>query len=165
MDSRLDDASLSDLARAVANRLTVGGQRLAVAESCTGGWVAKLCTDLAGSSQWFECGLVTYSNEAKVKFLDVAEATLTVSGAVSEPVAAQMALGAVMRSGADYALAITGIAGPGGGSPEKPVGTVCFGWVIGPDRVETEQHWFQGNRDQVRRASVYQALAGLLQRL
>ncbi len=165
MDSRLDDASLSDLASAVANRLTVGGQRLTVAESCTGGWVAKLCTDLAGSSQWFECGLVTYSNEAKVNLLDVAEATLAVSGAVSEPVAAQMARGALMRSGADYALAITGIAGPGGGSPEKPVGTVCFGWAIGPDRVETEQHWFQGDRDQVRRASVYQALAGLLQRL
>lgn len=165
MNHPLDDAALTDLASTLAMRLSGAGRRLVVAESCTGGWVAKTCTDLAGSSEWFEAGWVTYSNAAKVKLLGVSQASLERWGAVSEQVAYEMAAGSVSRAAADYAVSITGIAGPGGGSPEKPVGTVCFGWAMGVDRVETEQHWFEGDRDKVRRASVYQALAGLLQRL
>ncbi len=165
MEQTHNDQVLAQHAFALASALKAGGQRLALAESCTGGWVAKLCTDLAGSSNWFERGFVTYSNEAKHELLGVDAHLIEQQGAVSEPVAAQMAVGAQQRARVDCAISITGIAGPGGGSPDKPVGTVCFGWVLADGVVETERHLFSGDRDAIRRASVAQALVGLLERL
>jgi len=165
MKTRNDDDALAMLAAAVAAELKAHGRRLVTAESCTGGWIAKVCTDLAGSSDWFERGLVTYSNEAKQSLLGVRAADIARHGAVSETVAAAMALGAVASSHADYSVAVTGIAGPGGGSPDKPVGTVCFGWALPEERIETERRLFSGDRDEIRRASVAAALSGLLERL
>lgn len=165
MEQTHNDQVLAEHAFALASTLKAGGQTLALAESCTGGWVAKLCTDLAGSSNWFERGFVTYSNEAKQELLGVDAQLIEQQGAVSEPVAAQMALGGQQRARVNCAIAITGIAGPGGGSPDKPVGTVCFGWVLGDGVVETERHLFGGDRDAIRRASVARALIGLLERL
>ena len=137
------------------------GQTLATAESCTGGWVAQAVTSVAGSSEWFERGYVTYSNAAKRESLGVSKKTLLRYGAVSEPTAREMARGALKRSRADIALAITGIAGPGGGLPGKPVGTVCFAWAQGR-RVRAETHRFKGGRGSVRRQSVVHALRGVL---
>jgi len=165
MNPAHNDQVLAEHAFAVANALKTSGQKLALAESCTGGWVAKVCTDLAGSSAWFERGFVTYSNEAKHDSLGVETSLIITEGAVSEAVAAQMALGAQSRARVDCAISITGVAGPGGGSPEKPVGTVCFGWVLADGVVETERHLFGGERDAIRRASVVRALGGLLERL
>jgi len=159
------DKVLAELASAVAQALLFQGKTMAAAESCTGGWVAKLCTDLAGSSSWFERGWVTYGNAAKTDLLGVSPGILAQHGAVSEQVAAQMASGGLHAAPVDCVVSITGIAGPSGGSPDKPVGTVCFGWAFDHGLVETERHWFEGGRDQVRRASVYQALTGLLDRL
>ena len=165
MIKRNDDEALAMFTAALAAELKVQGRRLVTAESCTGGWIAKLCTDLAGSSAWFERGLVTYSNEAKQELLDVSASRLYRFGAVSEEVAADMAAGALASSRADYALSVTGIAGPDGGSPDKPVGTVCFGWALPDDLVETERHRFAGDRDAVRRSTIVTALSGLLDRL
>lgn len=133
---------------------------MATAESCTGGMVAAACTTLAGSSAWFERGFVTYSNEAKTELLGVPEDLLTAQGAVSEPVARAMALGAVQRSRAQVSLAVTGIAGPGGGSAAKPVGTVWFGWCV--DGVaHTQGLRFEGDRAAVRTATAAHALVRL----
>lgn len=165
MTNRHDDEALNWLAVAVAAEMKAHGRMLATAESCTGGWIAKLCTDLAGSSAWFERGLVSYSNEAKQELLGVKASEIYRFGAVSEEVAAAMARGAVERSRADCAVAVSGIAGPDGGSPDKPVGTVCFGWAMPGDVVETEIHLFSGDREEVRRATVVAALEGLLLRL
>ncbi len=162
---KYDDETLGLLTAALAAELKVQGRRLVSAESCTGGWIAKLCTDLAGSSAWFERGLVSYSNEAKQDLLGVPAARIARFGAVSEEVAADMARGALANSRADLAVAVTGIAGPDGGSPDKPVGTVCFGWAWSDDRVETERYRFAGNRDAVRRATIVTALQGLLDRI
>ncbi len=162
---RNDDEALSMLVTALAAELKMLGRRLVTAESCTGGWIAKICTDLPGSSEWFERGLVTYSNEAKADLLSVRPGDLHRFGAVSEEVAAAMARGAVANSRADVALSVTGIAGPDGGTPEKPVGTVCFGWALPDDVVETERHRLIGNREEIRRASAAMALQGLLERL
>lgn len=162
---RIDDEALSLRASALAAELKAHGRRLVTAESCTGGWIAKVCTDLAGSSDWFERGLVTYSNDAKMSLLGVRAADLHRFGAVSEEVAAAMAMGAVRNSDADYAVSVSGIAGPGGGSPEKPVGTVCFGWALSDDTAESETCLFAGDRDAIRRQSVAHALDGLLARL
>lgn len=157
-----NDSVLQDLAAALAAELKAHGRRLVTAESCTGGWVAKVCTDLPGSSEWFERGFITYSNEAKRELLGVPAVTLERYGAVSEAVAKSMAEGALSRSSADYAAAVTGIAGPDGGSPEKPVGTVCFGWA-GPDSaLITETCLFSGDREAVRRQTVAHVLRGLL---
>ncbi len=157
-------SALEALAAEVGAQLAANGQRLATAESCTGGWVAQCLTAVAGSSAWFERGFVTYSNDAKQEMLGVGADTLAVWGAVSETAAAAMAAGALQRSHADWALAITGVAGPGGGSPEKPVGTICFAWA-GPDgRCDTETCRFDGNRAGIRSRSVEHALNGLLQR-
>jgi nicotinamide-nucleotide amidase len=157
----MTDLEIDDLAVRVGAFLSARGWMLATAESCTGGWVAEAVTSVAGSSAWFERGFVTYSNAAKASMLGVAEATLAAHGAVSEPVAAEMATGARTHSRAQVALAITGVAGPGGGSPGKPVGTVCFGWSwIGGQRVETRH--FAGDRREVRRQSVILALVQLL---
>ena len=140
---------------------------LVTAESCTGGMIAAACTDLAGSSAWFERGFVTYSNAAKTELLGVDPALLRQQGAVSEPVARAMALGALAHSQAQVALAVTGIAGPGGGSPDKPVGTVWFGFAV-PGQVTTEVRHFAGDRAAVRLATVQHALrrvAELLQQV
>jgi nicotinamide-nucleotide amidase len=165
MTTRHDDEALVMLAAAAAAELKAHGRMLATAESCTGGWIAKLCTDLPGSSEWFERGLVTYSNEAKQELLGVKASDIHRFGAVSEEVAAAMARGAVEHSGADIAISTSGIAGPDGGTPDKPVGTVCFGWALPDDVVETEVHLFPGDRDEVRRATVAVAFEGLLRRL
>ena len=148
----------------IAARLLARGQMLATAESCTGGMIAAACTDLSGSSQWFERGFVSYSNEAKSELLGVPPALIAEHGAVSEPVARAMAAGAVAHSRARVAVAVTGVAGPTGGSPAKPVGTVWFGWAT-PAGTFTEHQRFDGDRAAVRAATVRHALAGLLQRL
>jgi len=154
---------LEQLAVDLGRCLQSAGHWLSTAESCTGGWIAKCITDVPGSSGWFERGLVTYSNAAKQELLGVQAATLTAEGAVSEAVAREMAHGAVERSHASLALAVTGIAGPGGGSAAKPVGTVCFGWAL-PNCLEAETCVFSGDRLQVRRQAAEHALRGLLQR-
>ena len=153
------------LVDALAVRLAGRGWTLATAESCTGGWIAKCCTDRAGSSAWFERGFVTYSDRAKRDLLGVEAGVLQREGAVSGVVARQMAEGARRRAGVDVALAVTGIAGPSGGSADKPVGTVWFGWVIGAEAAEVEMVLFSGNREAVRRQTVAHALDGLLARL
>ncbi len=137
---------------------------LATAESCTGGMIASACTDLAGSSAWFERGFVTYSNEAKAELLGVPPALIAEHGAVSEPVARAMAAGAVARSQAQVSVAVTGVAGPTGGSAAKPVGTVWFAWSVG-GVVSSEVQRFAGDRAAVRAATVAHALAQLLVRL
>ncbi len=150
----------------LAERLLAGGRRLVTAESCTGGWIAKACTDLPGSSRWFLGGAVTYSDELKMKLLGVRRETLALHGAVSEAVVREMAAGALERLGGEEAVAVSGVAGPDGGSAEKPVGTVWFGWARrGADGVElrTEIQHFPGPRDAVRRAAVERAVAGLVE--
>lgn len=134
---------------------------LATAESCTGGGVAEAITDIAGSSAWFDCGFVTYSNHAKMQLLQVPESTLAAHGAVSDETAAAMCQGAIANSKASVALSTTGIAGPDGAVSGKPVGTVYFGWAIG-DRVTTQRMQFSGDRQAVREQSVAHALQGLL---
>lgn len=137
---------------------------MATAESCTGGLIAGACTDLSGSSDWFERGFVTYSNRAKTDLLGVPAASIDAHGAVSEPVARAMADGALAHAPVQYAVAVTGIAGPTGGSADKPVGTVWFGWAT-PDGTFTECRLFTGDRAAVRQATVRHALQGLLARL
>lgn len=165
MNRPADDAGLAHLATALAQQLKAHGRMFAAAESCTGGWISKVCTDLAGSSAWFERGLITYSNRAKAEMLGVKPVTLERYGAVSEMVAAEMARGARTAAHVDYAVAVTGIAGPDGGSPGKPVGTVCFGWVGPEDEPETETMLFDGDRESIRRQTVAHALDGLLGRV
>lgn len=158
------DAALEQLSRAVGAALLTRGWRLGTAESCTGGWLAAALTAIAGSSTWYEGGVVSYSNALKIKLLDVAPELLATHGAVSEPVAAAMAVTARRELRVDMAVAVTGIAGPGGGSAEKPVGLVCFAWATA-GRVEAESYHFHGDRDQVREQAVRHALTGVLQRL
>lgn len=135
---------------------------LVTAESCTGGWVAQAVTSVAGSSDWFERGYVTYSNAAKREELGVASATLQRHGAVSEATARAMAQGALRNGKGTLALAITGVAGPGGGTPQKPVGMVCFAWAQGR-KIRSETVRFEGGRESVRRQSVIHALRGILE--
>jgi nicotinamide-nucleotide amidase len=160
----MSDADLTALAADLGERLAAAGLVLVTAESCTGGWIAKCMTDIAGSSGWLDCGFVSYSNAAKQEMLGVNAATLALDGAVSEPVVQQMAEGAMGRSAAQVAVAVSGIAGPGGGSAEKPVGMVCFGFAL-PDGVSTETRHFAGDRDAVRRQSVRHALSRLIELL
>jgi nicotinamide-nucleotide amidase len=159
------DAELRRLSEAVGQALLECQLMLATAESCTGGWVASVITATAGSSQWYERGFVTYSNAAKIDMLGVAESTLADAGAVSEATAAEMAAGALAHSRASISVAITGIAGPSGGSPGKPVGTVCFAWCRAEQAAVSETGQFHGDREQIRRQAVVQALQGLLARL
>jgi nicotinamide-nucleotide amidase len=159
------DAELARLVDSLAAALSGRGWMLATAESCTGGWIAKCCTDRAGSSAWFEGGVVSYSNRAKRDLLGVDAGTLEREGAVSRAVALQMAAGARSRCDAQAALAVTGIAGPDGGSQDKPVGTVWFGWAVGERPAESEVVVFAGGREAVRRQTVAHALQGLLDRL
>jgi nicotinamide-nucleotide amidase len=149
------------LARRVGAALGAAGERLVTAESCTGGWVAQAATSVAGSSAWFDRGFVTYSNEAKREMLGVPARTLLRHGAVSEPTARAMVKGALRRSRGSIALAITGIAGPGGGTRHKPVGTVCFAWARGR-KMRSETRRFAGGRNRVRRQSVLHALNEVL---
>ncbi len=159
------DADLRALAARLGDALHARHHRLATAESCTGGWVAKVLTDIPGSSGWFERGFVTYSNEAKEDMLGVPAEILARCGAVSEETVRAMAEGALANSHADHAVAVSGIAGPGGAVPGKPVGTVCFAWAGGgrPAAVRTER--FDGDREAVRRQAVERALGGVLARL
>jgi nicotinamide-nucleotide amidase len=155
------DKELFDLSERVGRRLLAAGRRLATAESCTAGWVAKALTDIAGSSQWFECGFVTYSNAAKMRDVGVSARTLADHGAVSEATVREMAAGALRVSGADIAVAISGIAGPDGGTPAKPVGTVWFGIASRQGdaiSIVCEVQLFEGDRELVRRRSVERAL-------
>ena len=152
---------IGKIASQVGRRLKASRSMLVTAESCTGGWVAQGVTSVAGSSEWFERGYVTYSNAAKREALGVAKGTLARHGAVSEQAARAMALGALRRGRGTIALAITGVAGPGGGAPGKPVGTVCFGWAQGR-RIRTETKRFKGGRASVRRQSAVHALKGML---
>lgn len=156
-----DDALVS-LAAELGAALKQHDWTLALAESCTGGWAAQTVTAIPGSSAWFDRGFVTYSNDAKTEMLGVEPETLLHYGAVSEETARAMALGALQHSHAHIAAAITGIAGPDGGSAEKPVGTVCFAWASAGGIAHTATHHFAGDRQAVRRQSVEAALRGLL---
>lgn len=150
------EATLSHIAAALQRR----GWMLATAESCTGGMIAAACTDLAGSSQWFERGFVSYSNAAKIDLLGVPPALVAQHGAVSEPVARAMAEGAIQHSLAQVSVAVTGIAGPSGASPGKPVGTVWLAWCVG-GQLHSERQHFAGDRATVRAATLHHALAQL----
>ncbi|GAB3627199.1 damage-inducible protein CinA [Pandoraea terrae] len=155
---------LHQLAVKVGNRLREERLLLATAESCTGGMVAAAVTDISGSSNWFERGFITYSNQAKTEMIGVPADLIDRHGAVSEPVARAMAEGALINSRAQVALSVTGVAGPGGGTADKPVGMVCFGWSNRiATRVETKQ--FKGDRAQVRSQAAQYALRGLLELL
>lgn len=153
---------MEKLSRTLGERLKSAGAMLVTAESCTGGWVAEAVTSVAGSSDWFERGFVAYSNDAKRELLGVRPETLSQHGAVSEETAREMARGALERSRGTLALAVTGIAGPGGGSTAKPVGMVCFAWA-GKGLLRSETRNFGGDRESVRRQSVIRALEGVLQ--
>jgi nicotinamide-nucleotide amidase len=161
------DQDLARLAARVGRHLLDTRRGVATAESCTGGWIAKALTDIAGSSQWFIEGFVTYSNESKVQRLGVSPAVLRRHGAVSETTVRAMAAGALRRTGAQLAVAVTGIAGPGGAVPGKPVGTVWIGWAQRRGRgmrVGVQLRHFRGDREAVRRKTVRAALEGLLAR-
>jgi len=155
---------MMELAQRVGAALKARGLTLVTAESCTGGWVAMALTAVAGSSDWFERGYVTYSNAAKREDLGVREATLRGHGAVSEETAREMAAGALKKGAGQVALALTGVAGPTGGTPEKPVGTVCFAWTDG-SKMRSETKCFGGGRESVRRQSVVHALTQVLELL
>jgi nicotinamide-nucleotide amidase len=158
----MNDREIELLAAKLGERLLAHRWRVATAESCTGGLVAGAITAIAGSSDWFDRGFVTYSNGAKRALLDVAESVLLAYGAVSEPTAIAMAEGALQRSDAALTVAITGIAGPGGGTPEKPVGMVCFAWAQNGAATISRTHYLSGDRTAVRQASVAIALRGLI---
>jgi nicotinamide-nucleotide amidase len=160
----LEVVLMSEIASELADKLTALGWMMATAESCTGGLIAAQCTDMPGSSSWFDRGLVTYSNAAKSDLLGVDAALIETHGAVSEHVARVMALGAVYRTRARVSVSVTGIAGPDGGSHVKPVGTVWFGWCI-DGVVFSECQLFTGNRHEIRQASCTHALLGLTKRL
>jgi len=155
---------VNELARRIGEALKARGLKLVTAESCTGGWAAMALTAIPGSSDWFERGYVTYSNAAKQQDLGVAAETLRRHGAVSEETAREMAAGALERAGVEVALAITGVAGPTGGTAEKPVGLVCFAWAHG-SKLVSETRRFDGDRESVRRQSVLYALQGALESL
>ncbi len=155
------DAELDALSRATGERLLALRHMLVTAESCTGGWIAKCMTDVAGSSAWFDCGMAAYSYEAKQALLGVRPETLEQFGAVSRETVVEMVSGALVHSGATIAVAVTGIAGPGGGSEDKPVGTVWVGWKRRGGYARAEVFHFEGDRDAVRRQTVAAALRGL----
>ena len=159
------DSDLLELSHALGSACLQRRLLIATAESCTGGWAAQVITHTAGSSAWFDRGFVTYANEAKVEMLGVGTETLAKFGAVSLEAAAEMATGALINSKAMISLAITGIAGPTGGSPGKPVGTVCFAWCRAGAVAETEMQLFSGDREAIRRQAVAHALTGLLRRI
>ncbi|MGA9421885.1 MAG: CinA family protein [Rhodanobacteraceae bacterium] len=159
--AQTDDAVLAALAKSVGELLLTRGLTLVTAESCTGGWISKVLTDIPGSSLWFECGLVAYSYEAKESLLGVHPQTIERSGAVSQKTVVDMASGALARFGASVAVAVTGIAGPSGGTPEKPVGTVWIGWKRRGGYARSELFHFEGSREAIRRQTVAAALEGI----
>lgn len=155
------DLDLERHGRAVAELLLARGMSMVTAESCTGGWIAKVLTDIPGSSAWFECGVVAYSYEAKEALLGVHPQTLERTGAVSQETAIEMVSGALARYGASVAVAVTGVAGPSGGTPDKPVGTVWIGWKRRGGYAHAEVFHFDGDREAVRRQTVAAALDGV----
>ncbi|HJT50332.1 MAG TPA: nicotinamide-nucleotide amidohydrolase family protein [Nitrosospira sp.] len=158
----MDDMMLQDLARHAGNALSQQELMLVTAESCTGGWLGQAITAVAGSSAWFERGFITYAALSKHEMLGVSNATLEQYGAVSEQTASEMAAGAIARSHAQVAVSVTGIAGPDGGTTEKPVGMVCFAWIMKDGMALTETRYFSGSREEIRRQSVAGALQGLI---
>ena len=159
-----EQASIEELVKQLAAKLTEKGWMLATAESCTGGMIAAACTDLAGSSQWFDRGFVTYSNEAKTEMLGVPAELIAKHGAVSEEVVRAMAEGAIRHSRAQVSIAVTGVAGPGGGSVEKPVGTVWVGWCTA-DTTHAQHHSLFGARQHIRMMTTNIALNGVTDQL
>ncbi len=156
-----DDVALHALSQQLGERMRAAHHRLVTAESCTGGWIAKTVTDIAGSSDWFDCGLAAYSYEAKQALLGVRPETLEKFGAVSRETVLEMVSGALVHSGATLAVAVTGIAGPGGGTPDKPVGSVWIAWKQRGGYPEARLFHFDGDREAVRRRTVAAALEGL----
>ena len=154
----MTDSELMQLSEKVGRALQAQGATVTTPESCTGGWIAKAITDIAGSSAWFERGFVTYSNEAKSQMIGVSEATLRDNGAVSETLVVEMAIGALRAARADYAISVSGVAGPDGGSDEKPVGTVWFGVASVRGQGVTRRECFAGDREAVRRQATAYAL-------
>ncbi|QKJ88357.1 nicotinamide-nucleotide amidase [Paramixta manurensis] len=157
----MTDDQLTRLGAEVGALLRQQSARVTTAESCTGGWIAKTITDVAGSSAWFDCAFITYSNDAKQRLVGVQAATLEQWGAVSEQVVTEMAAGALQAAGADFALSVSGIAGPDGGSEEKPVGTVWFGFVSARGQRLAQRRHFVGDREAVRRQATVYALTTL----
>lgn len=157
----MSENTLKELSLRVGEALAKRGATLTTAESCTGGWIAKVITDIAGSSVWFERGFVTYSNQAKHEMIGVSDATLMACGAVSEPVVIEMAIGALKAARADFSIAVSGIAGPDGGSADKPVGTVWFGFASGDGHRVARRCCFSGDREAVRFQAVMYALETL----
>ena len=159
------ETQVSGLTTKIASLLTARNWRMVTAESCTGGWIAKCCTDGAGSSDWFERGYVSYSYQAKEQMLGVSTQDLLTHGAVSELIAKQMVVGAKQHAGVEVAVAVTGIAGPGGGVPGKPVGLVHFGWSIDAQPVSCDAVVFEGDRGEIRQQTVLHALEGIVLRI
>jgi nicotinamide-nucleotide amidase len=157
------ESELFELAEQLGRSLKAGGKTIATAESCTGGWIAQTITDVPGSSAWFDRGFVTYSNAAKMQMLGVSSQTLELYGAVSEETATEMAAGALVRSDADMAVAVTGIAGPDGGTQEKPVGTVFIAWADKNGETKVVKKQLSGNRRQIREQTVESAIEGAIQ--
>ncbi len=163
--AEFSNIELSDLAIELGAALKARGLMLALAESCTGGMVAQAVTSVAGSSVWFDRGFVTYSNPAKIEMLSVSNQTLENFGAVSEQTATEMALGALKNSHAQIAGSITGIAGPDGGTIEKPVGTVCFAWAMAHSPISTFTKNFNGNREEIRQQAAMTMMTGLIRQI
>ena len=164
MSAFASNQSITSIAERVGNQLLQKKAKITTAESCTGGGIAEAITATAGSSQWFEYGYITYANRAKKQLLTVSQKTLDAYGAVSEQVVEQMAVGAIHSSGANYAIAVSGIAGPDGGSAEKPVGTVWVCWIT-PETTRVEQYQLQGDRQAVREQVIKISLQELLHQL
>jgi len=160
--ARVSDEELHQLASELGDKLCARGWMLVTAESCTGGWVGQLVTALPGSSHWYERGFITYANAAKIEMLGVPADTIETYGAVSEETAHAMAAGALAHSHAQAALAISGIAGPGGGTPKKPVGLVCYGWALADGTAMSSTCRLDGDREEIRSRAVAAALRGLI---
>jgi nicotinamide-nucleotide amidase len=161
--ARVNDEELHQLATELGEKLLARGWMLATAESCTGGWAGQLLTSLPGSSQWYERGFITYANAAKIEMLGVPAELIATQGAVSEDTASAMAAGALAHSHAQAALAISGIAGPDGGTPQKPVGLVCYGWALADGTVMSSTCRLDGDREEIRSRAVAAALRGLIE--
>jgi nicotinamide-nucleotide amidase len=163
--ARVSNEELHQLASELGDKMLARGWMLATAESCTGGWVGQLITSIAGSSHWYERGFITYANAAKVEMLGVPEELIARHGAVSEETASAMATGALTHSHAHATLAISGIAGPGGGTPQKPVGLVCYGWALADGTLMSSTCRLDGDREEIRSRAVAAALRGLIELL
>ena len=161
----MTESKIIELIETLALQLVTQHKMIATAESCTGGLVSKLCTDLSGSSQWFDCGITTYSNQSKINLLNVSASTLDTHGAVSQAVVREMVIGLLNTSTVDIGVSISGIAGPSGGDEKKPVGTVWIAWATSGSLVEEVLFQFEGNREQVRLQAAYEAIKGITERL